>query len=71
VVLVYLGFLNADEMDKPCPNHDAWEHCLLTYAEGVVPQSVPKLCSLTSGGEDCRSASTDSTCPVARDAPKT
>lgn len=40
VVLVYLGFLNGNEMSKPFTGHPAWEHCLLTYAEGTVPRSV-------------------------------
>lgn len=37
VVLVYLGSLNADEMSKPFANHEAWEPCLLAYAEGTAP----------------------------------
>ncbi len=40
VVLVYLGFLNAHEMDKPFTSHGVWEHCLLTYANGIVPRDV-------------------------------
>jgi hypothetical protein len=40
VVLVYLGFLNAHEMSQPFTSHEAWERCLLTYAEGTVPPSV-------------------------------
>jgi hypothetical protein len=38
VVLVYLGFLNANEMVKPFTSHRAWENCLLTYAHGIVPR---------------------------------
>lgn len=40
VVLVYLGFLNAHEMSKPFKSHEAWEHCLLAYAEGTVPRNA-------------------------------
>jgi hypothetical protein len=40
VVLIYLGFLMAEEMRDPLANHEAWERCLLTYAEGTVPRSV-------------------------------
>jgi hypothetical protein len=40
VVLVYLGFLNAHEMSQPFTSHEAWESCLLAYAEGTVPRSV-------------------------------
>jgi hypothetical protein len=39
VVLVYLGFLNAEEMRKPFANHEAWERCLLAYADGTVPRN--------------------------------
>ena len=34
----YLGFLNADEMVAPFTTHAAWGNCLLSYAEGAVPQ---------------------------------
>jgi hypothetical protein len=40
VVLVYLGFLNADEMNRPFADHQAWERCLLAYAESTVPRDV-------------------------------
>ena len=40
VVLVYLGFLNASEMNQPFTSHGAWERCLLTYADGTVPRRV-------------------------------
>lgn len=40
VVLVYLGFLNAYEMSQPFTSHEAWERCLLTYADGTVPHRV-------------------------------
>jgi len=40
VVLVYLGFLNAAEMLHPFGDHEAWERCLLAYAEGVVPRAI-------------------------------
>jgi hypothetical protein len=39
-VLVYLGFLNADEMARPFRSHGAWEACLLNYANGTVPRGV-------------------------------
>ena len=38
VVLVYLGFLDADEMgDGALRTPEAWRSCLLAYADGVVP----------------------------------
>lgn len=40
VALVYLGFLHADEMSQPFPNHGAWEQCLLAYSHGTVPGRV-------------------------------
>jgi hypothetical protein len=40
VVLVYLGFLNANEMGQPFTSHGAWERCLLMHAEGTVPRRV-------------------------------
>jgi hypothetical protein len=39
-VLVYLGFLNADEMSQPFASYGDWERCLLAYADGVVPRNV-------------------------------
>lgn len=40
VVLVYLGFLNADEMSQAFTSRGAWERCLLAYADGTVPRCV-------------------------------
>lgn len=40
VVLVYLGFLNANEMGQPFTSHEAWERCLLAYADGTVPRTA-------------------------------
>jgi hypothetical protein len=40
VVLIYLGFLNASEMNQPFATHEAWERCLLNYADGTVPRHV-------------------------------
>jgi hypothetical protein len=40
VVLAYLGFLNAKEMGQPFTSHEAWERCLLAYADGTVPRTV-------------------------------
>jgi hypothetical protein len=38
VILVYLGFLDADEMgDGALPTPEAWRTCLLAHADGVVP----------------------------------
>jgi hypothetical protein len=41
VVLLYLGFLNADEMgDGPFRTPADWTMCVLEHARGVVPDSV-------------------------------
>ena len=40
VVLVYLGFLNADEMRDPFLNAQSWDNAVRNYAEGFVPESV-------------------------------
>lgn len=43
VILVYLGFLNAHEMQdrgRPIPSHDDWEKLVKTHSDGLVPQSV-------------------------------
>jgi hypothetical protein len=40
VVLVYLGFLNCADWDKPFTSHAAWEKCLLKYAENCVPMTA-------------------------------
>ena len=40
VVLVYLGFLNADEMPDPFHDPSEWESVLRNYAEGTVNSGV-------------------------------
>jgi hypothetical protein len=41
VVLVYLGFLDSDEMgDGAFRTPEAWRSCLLAHADGVVPPSA-------------------------------
>jgi len=40
VVLVYLGFLNANEMPEPFQDDASWENCLRKYANGCVPQNA-------------------------------
>ncbi len=40
VVLVYLGFLNADEMQSPFPDAQSWDKAVLNYAREFVPESV-------------------------------
>lgn len=43
VVLIYLGFLNSEEMaDEGTPFHDAlqWKECLLAHAVGIVPEQA-------------------------------
>jgi len=40
VVLVYLGFLNADEMQTPFPDAQSWDKAVLKYARDFVPESV-------------------------------
>jgi len=40
VVLVYLGFLDADEMPAPLKSADHWQRCVLDHAEGIVPQGA-------------------------------
>ena len=41
VVLVYLGFLDADEMgDGAFRTPEAWRSCLLAHADGVVPPAA-------------------------------
>lgn len=41
VILVYLGFLDADEMgDGAFRTGDDWRSCLLEHAEGTVPPNV-------------------------------
>jgi hypothetical protein len=50
VVLVYLGFLHAREMDQAFLGHGAWEDCLLRYAEGCVPRGAWISDSITISG---------------------
>ena len=40
VVLVYLGFLNADEMSDPFPSAGAWCDAVRKYSNGIVPDGV-------------------------------
>lgn len=40
VILVYLGFLNADEMLNPFPSAEAWRNAVCSYSEGIVPNGV-------------------------------
>jgi hypothetical protein len=40
VILVYLGFLQAAEMDGGFSDHAAWRDCLTEHAGDVVPQDV-------------------------------
>ncbi len=40
VVLVYLGFLQANEMRIPFPNPQSWDNAVRNYAQEIVPDSV-------------------------------
>lgn len=40
VILVYLGFLNANEMGDPFETHEEWQSAVSNYAQAVVPESV-------------------------------
>ncbi|MDY6954954.1 MAG: hypothetical protein SWE60_25920, partial [Thermodesulfobacteriota bacterium] len=40
VILVYLGFLNADEMRSPFPSVEAWTKAVHEYSKGIVPDGV-------------------------------
>jgi hypothetical protein len=40
VVLVYLGFLNTDEMPNPFPDSQSWDNAVRNYARDFVPESV-------------------------------
>ncbi|MDY6839430.1 MAG: hypothetical protein SWH78_15805 [Thermodesulfobacteriota bacterium] len=40
VILVYLGFLNADEMSSPFPSAEAWSNAVYKYSKGIVPDGV-------------------------------
>jgi hypothetical protein len=51
VVLVYLGFLNADEMRDPFPSHQAWENAVVHYAKQVVPDSAWEQEGIRTSGE--------------------
>jgi hypothetical protein len=50
VVLLYLGFLNAREMNQPFTTYEAWERCLLAYADETVPRHVWNSGSLRVNG---------------------
>ena len=44
VILVYLGFLEADEMQqgkrRPLANHDEWERLVRSHSESLFPGKV-------------------------------
>ncbi|MDD4051857.1 MAG: hypothetical protein PHR28_08175 [candidate division Zixibacteria bacterium] len=40
VILVYLGFLRANEMQKSLPDEQSWEDAVRKYAQGIVPENV-------------------------------
>lgn len=40
IILVYLGFLNANEMGDPFATHDDWESAVRNYANTIVPKNV-------------------------------
>lgn len=40
VVLVYLGFLNADEMPDPFPSADSWNDAVRAYSSGIIPDGA-------------------------------
>lgn len=40
VVLVYLGFLNADEMRDHFPDEQSWQNAVRNYAREIVPENV-------------------------------
>ncbi len=40
VVLVYLGFLNATEMNDPFSDDKEWRNRLLAHAQGIVPEEA-------------------------------
>lgn len=40
IVLVYLGFLRANEMRDPLPDEQSWDTALCDYARDIVPESV-------------------------------
>lgn len=50
VVLIYLGFRNAEEMGNGMfATHDDWERCVLAHTDGVVPRATWGSC-LDIGG---------------------
>jgi hypothetical protein len=40
IILVYLGFLRANEMRDPLPDEQSWKTALRDYARGIVPEDV-------------------------------
>lgn len=40
VALIYLGFLNANEMSKPFGSHEAWEKAVYRHSDGTVPAAA-------------------------------
>lgn len=57
VVLVYLGFLNAEEMGRRGPvfrKHTDWDQCVRRYAAGVVPVEAWGAELKTRGGASVR-----------------
>ena len=40
VVLVYLGFLHATEMNDPFLTQEDWRDCLLAHSKGIVPEDA-------------------------------
>ncbi len=40
VILVYIGFLKAEEMRNPFATHDDWESAVRNYANTIVPKNV-------------------------------
>ena len=40
VILVYLGYLDAGEMQNPFASHSEWESCVESYSKPVLPTEV-------------------------------
>lgn len=40
VVLIYLGFLNAAELDNFFKSHEEWENCVKEGSAGIIPPAV-------------------------------
>jgi hypothetical protein len=40
VILVYLGFINATEMDNYFDDYDDWKEALLKHSKGIIPEEV-------------------------------